>query len=156
ACAANRLEQIQDVVWWLAVQVADRFDSLQREAAAEHAELSEQPLLAGVEELVTRINRCPQRLVAGGPVAPAAREECQAAFESAEQRGWRQQPYARRRQFERERQSVEPDANLGDGCGVGVGQLEIRSGGSRALGKQLYGLDLRNLSTGLSPMQVWN
>jgi hypothetical protein len=51
-------------------------------------------------------------------------------------RGQRAQP--RRRQLDRERQPVEPPADLDDGAHVLVGHREARAHGGRAVGEQLH------------------
>ncbi len=54
----------------------------------------------------------------------------------------REQPDEGRGQFNRQRESVEPEADLGHGSGVGIGDREVGLHGLRPLNKEAHGLVL--------------
>ena len=69
-------------------------------------------------------------------VARPAREQVEALLEPREQRLRREQLRARSRELDRERQAVEPDANLGDRRRIGVGHGEVRFHRTRAVDEE--------------------
>ena len=85
------------------------------------------------------VDRCAQRSLARGRVARAAAEHIQRARESAVELFDAEQPGAGRRQLDRERQSVEPPANLRDRACVALRQLEACLLAARALHEQRAG-----------------
>ena len=64
-------------------------------------------------------------------------------FEPDEQGGQREQPGARGRQFQRQRQSLQPPVDLDDGARIILAQLELRFDRLRPLHEQCHGGHLR-------------
>ena len=96
------------------VAAADRLDRLEPCAAREHGEAGEQALLVGLEQLVAPVDRRPQRLLTSRSVGGAADEEGEPLVEPFQDRLRRQEPDARGRQLDGERQAVESCADRGD------------------------------------------
>src|SRR5581483_10372271 len=108
------------------VPPGDRLCRLERATAAERRELREQlPRLRG-EELVAPVERRLQRLLAEGQVTSAAREQLERALEPSCHRLRREELRARGRELEREREPVQPVADLGHGRRALLGELEPR------------------------------
>ena len=105
-------------------------------AADEHTEAHEQRLLRRGEQFVAAVDRVAQRLMARGQVARAAGQQLQMLAETVEHRLRRQHVRSRRGELDRQRQAVEADADLGDRCRVGVGQLELGIDSLRAVDEQ--------------------
>ncbi len=85
----------------------------------------EQALLPGIEELVAPFDRRPQRLLPLGQVAGRAPEQLEPASEPITQRFRREQPQAGRSELDRERQAVEPTADVADRGRVVVVELKV-------------------------------
>ena len=107
---------------------ADRLGGIQRAAAGEHGQPGEQRPLARLEQLVAPVDRRAQRVLAGGRVARAGREQVKAVLEPREHRRRVEQLGARGGQLEGEREPVEGPADAGDRAGVGIGQREVGCG----------------------------
>ena len=114
----------------------------------EHRQQLEQALLAGLEELVAPVHRRPQRLLALGEVAGTAAQQAEPVVEPVAQHLRREQREAGGRELDRQRQAIEPAADLRDGGGVVVRQLEVRVDDAGAVDEQLHGLELAD---GLAP-----
>ena len=122
---------------------ADRLGGLERAAADEDGEPREERLLVRPEQRVAPVDRRAQRLLARGQVARAAGEQVEALLEPGEQRLRREQLRARGRQLDRERQAVEPDADLGDRRRVRARDGEVGLDRLRALDEERDRLVLR-------------
>ena len=120
------------------------FDRLDRAAGEDRQDL-EEPLLRRTQELVAPLDRRPERLLARGQVAGAAAERLQAAGEPIPKRLRREEVQSGGGELDRERQPVEPAADVGDGGGVVVGEPEVRSDAARPLHEQLDRLELADL-----------
>ncbi len=81
---------------------------------------------SAVEQVVGPVEGGPQRLVPRRGGARAALEDAERVVEPLRQLPDRQHPDPGRGQLDRQRQPVEPGANLGDGLLVGVGDGERR------------------------------
>ena len=108
ALVDERLQRVE-------VGAADLLRGLQRAAAAEDRKPGEELLLPFVEQLVAPLDRAAERALALGQVSRAAGEEPQPLLEPLEDLRRRERLHARGGQLERERQVVEPPADLGDG-----------------------------------------
>ena len=106
----------------------------------------EQPLLARLQQLVAPLDRGPERLLALGQVARAARAAAASRLSSrSTQRLRREEVDPRRGELDRQRQAVQPQADLGDGGGVVVRQPEVGPDRLGALDEQLDRLVLGEL-----------
>src|SRR5207302_8068535 len=103
----------------------------------ERGQPREQALLAGVEQIVAPVDRRAQRLLALGRVADAAGQQREAAPEAAEDLGRPEHLHARRRELDRKRQPVEPDADLADRGFVLVRGIEVATDAGRPLEEEL-------------------
>ena len=88
-------------------------------------------MLPLAQQVVAPGDRGPQRVLALVGVLRAAGQQRQPLVEPAQQRLGRERPHPRRRELDRERQAVEPGADLRDGLGVLLGDPEV---GRRRLG----------------------
>ena len=113
---------------------------IETEASGEDAQACEHRLLLRVEQVEAPVERRAQRLLALGPVARAAAEELEPLPEAREQRLRRQQLDAGRGELDRERQPVEPHAELRDRRRVLVRHGEARRDGPRALEEERHRL----------------
>ena len=93
-------------------------------------------LLRGLEELVAPVHGRPKGLLALGEIAGTAAQQSEPVVEPVAEHVWREQGEAGGRELDRERQAVEPAADLRDGGGVVVGQREIRVDDARAVDEQ--------------------
>ena len=105
-----------------AVRVADGRGRLEPEAADEHGQAPKQRLLALEQQVVAPGDRVAQRALALVGVQRAAGQQGQALVEAAQERLRRERAHPRCGQLDRERQAVEPAADLRDGRGVLVGE----------------------------------
>ena len=94
------------------VGVADGLGRLEREAAGEDGEPAEQALLLLVEQVVAPLDRRPQRALPLGRVAARRRSGAASARSRRSSSSGRQQPRPRGGELDRERQPVEPAADL--------------------------------------------
>jgi hypothetical protein len=108
------------------------FGSLQRKPADKHSQAAKQALLVFAQQVVAPVDRAANGLLAGRQVARAAGEERQRVCQAGQQRLGREQLDACRGQLDRQRQAVQPLADLGDRWRVCVRQREIRFGRPRA------------------------
>src|SRR5919201_1140113 len=108
--------------------VADVFGRLEGAAVRENREAREQALLGRREELVAPVDRGPQRLLALGQVARAARQQLEPPAQASLERARRQQLDARGCELDRQRQPVQPPADLLDRGAVELVVLERRQG----------------------------
>ena len=130
------------------IGVAHQLRGLERAASAEHAEAREQHLLVLVEQVVRPRNRRPQRHV---PFLGVARslQRVEAVGEPVEESLGREQLRPGGGELERERQAVEPFAELHDGVRGG----DVRPHGLRALAEERHGLvadERREVELGLT------
>ena len=114
-------------------------------AADEDREACEQRLLRLVEHVVAPGDRAAQRLLPFGKVAGAAGEQSKAVLEPAQHRFGREDPDARRRQLDGQRQPIEAHADLGHRRRVVVRDVEIGLHGARSLDEERDCLELREL-----------
>ena len=73
----------------------------------------EQPLLPWFEQLVAPLDGGAQRLLAQRRVARAAAQQFKPPAQPVEQRFGREEPQPRRRQLNRQRQTIQPATDLG-------------------------------------------
>ena len=129
---------------------------VERKPADEDRESPEQRLLRRGKEIVRPGDSVAQRVLAGGLVAGATGEQGETMFQAVEQGGHREQLCAGRRQFQRERKSVQPTADRDNGRYVGRHQGKagphrpdaIQEQGDRGRSDDLF--DLR-----LAEARVW-
>ena len=98
-----------------AVRVADGRGRLEPEAADEDGQAPEQRLLPLEQQVVAPGDRVAQRPLALVGVLGAAGQQGQPLVEPAQERLRRERAHPRRGQLDRERQAVEPAADLRDG-----------------------------------------
>ena len=106
---------------------ADRGDRLQPRAAREDRQAPEERLLRRREQPIAPGDRLPQRPLPVRQVARAARQQSEPLVEPGEQGGGRQRRDPRRRQFDRQRQAVQPGADRRHRRRVLVGEREVRA-----------------------------
>src|SRR5262249_43038434 len=95
-------------------RAADRLGRLERERAREDRQPHEQELLLLVQQLIAPVQYGPQCLLPGRSVARAARQQLEPMLQPVEDLRRAQHVRARRRQLDRERQAIEPTAELAD------------------------------------------
>jgi hypothetical protein len=117
---------------------------VEREAADEHAQRVERGLLVGGEQRVAPVDHVAERAVPRLGVARVGAQQVEPVLEPPEQGARREQPRARRRELEGERESVEAAAHRGDVAGVLVGEGEVGTAGAGALHEQAHRLGLSN------------
>ena len=94
-------------------------------------------LLHRLEELVAPLDRAAERPLALGQAgARRGPEEIEPRVETLEQRTRREQVAARSSKLESQRKPVEADANLRNGLGVGLRELEVGPGRPRSIDEQ--------------------
>src|SRR5215210_5064497 len=117
--------------------VRNELGAAEREAADEDPEAREELLLFGVEELVAPFDRAAQRPVSLGQAgAWRCPQEIEARVETFAQRTWREDVASRRGKLERQRKTVQADADLDDRLGVRVRELEVGSGRASPIDEQ--------------------
>ncbi len=107
------------------VRIADLLGCLEREAADEHGESREEPLLGLVEQLVTPRDRVPEGALAVRHVPTAAGQHGEPPVEPLEQGRRREHLCPGRGQLDRKGKTVQTPADLGNGRRIAV-QVEIR------------------------------
>jgi ABC-type amino acid transport system permease subunit len=121
---------------------------IQREAASKHTQPAKQCLLVAGQQVMTPGDRALHCLEALRLVPRATGEQWQPALEAIQHGGWGKQVAPRRRQFDRQRQAIEPPANLGDRGRGRFGSGHIGSHSCGAGQEQPYRLGIDYLSTG--------
>ena len=116
--------------------IADCVYRFQGAASDKHGEPPEQFLLVGGEQVMAPIDRPAQRLLPCRQVARPAHEKAQPMAELREHALRRQHPHPRRGEFDRQRQAVEPVADLRHRGSVLVGDREGGLHRHRALDEQ--------------------
>ena len=137
ALVEERRHEVQGIRAELVGRQRDRVGGLQRPPAAKHREAAEGGPLGRRQQAVAPRHRGMQRPVALRDVASGVREQLEAVFEPAEDRGGRQRLGAGGRQLEGQREAVQAPADPRD---VGEGPLvRIEAGrhGARALEEEL-------------------
>ncbi len=106
----------------------------------EHRQPLEQAALRIAEKRVAPVECSPKRLLACREIDAAAREHGKRAIEPREQVLRGEQPDVRRRELERERESVEPDTDLGHDVGICAFDRERWVDAAHAIDEQLQGV----------------
>ena len=122
------------------VGAAYGFGRIQPELAREDAQTGEELLLLIVQELVAPGQGGTQRPMPGGLVARAAGQQLEAVAEPVEHRFGREHVDASGSQLDRERQPIQPRADLLDRPPVVVGDREPRQDGRGAGGEERDGI----------------
>ena len=117
--------QVQNVVLRDLLSRADGFGGSARPATGESCQPGEQPLLHVVEQVIAPVDGGPERLVPRQHVAAAAGQQAKALIEQRHDLVDRQHRDARCSQFQRQRNAVEPHANLGHRSGALLLQVEV-------------------------------
>ena len=125
----------------------------QGEAAREHAEPPEHPLLFGVEKAVTPLERGAQRLVPAEHGARTGSEHVEAFVEPRAQAFHAEQRHARGGKLDGQRNAVEPPADLDDRIDVVGPQDEVRRHGLRARREELDRSCAHRLGGRIAPRQ---
>ena len=98
---------------------------------------------SGCRSVVAPLDRAAERPLALGETGARRRpQKIEPRAETLEQRARREQIAARRGELERQRQTVEPDAELAHRLGVRLGELEVGPGRPGAIDEQPDRLDL--------------
>jgi hypothetical protein len=132
-------EKVEDVVRMHAIAGADVLRRFQREAAAEDRQAPQQHTRVVGQQLVAPVNGGAQRAMPRDRRA-AARQQPEDIVEPVPDVARRQYPRPRGRQFERQRDAVQPPADLDDGAGVLLGQCEAGRHVRRPFHEQAHGL----------------
>ena len=140
----QRRDAVEDVLGLERRAGADGFGGLQREAAVERGQAAQQHLLARAEQRVAPLHRRSQRAVARQRRAAPRGEQAEGVVEAVRDLLGRQHAHARRGELDRERDAVEPPADLGHGRRVARRQRERRRRGLRPLDEQLHRLGARH------------
>ena len=109
----------------------------ERCAGREHGEASEESLLVLGKQVVAPGEGRGQRLLPSGEIVRAAAEHAQPLRQPLRKRPCRKRPHACGGELDRERQAVDPGADLANGVLVLVRQLEARLHRRRALLEEL-------------------
>ena len=133
-------EQLQDVVALDRITGADRFGRVERAAPGKGRQAVQESLLGFAQEVVGPVDGGPQRLVTFDRAAVAAGEQPEPPVQSSRQLGGVHRGDARRRQFDRQRDTVEPSTHLRDRVGVAGVDLETGLRALRPLDEQADGL----------------
>ena len=132
--AEERLDPLQDVEVGL---LGDVLGGGQREPADEDGEAREELLLLRLQEVVAPLDRPAERPLALGETGARRRpQEIEPRVETLEQRARREKIAARRGELERQRKTVEPDAELDHRLGVRLGELEVGPGRTSSIDEQ--------------------
>ena len=117
-----------------------------RQPPTKTREAREERLLLRQQQVVAPGDRPAQRLLARGEVLRAARQQRQPLVEAAQERRRRERPHPGRRQLDRQRQAVQPDADLRHGRRVHVAEGEVGGRAARPLDEQPHRLGVRTAS----------
>ena len=118
------------------VVAADRLGSLERPAAGEDRQSGEELTLLRRQELGAPVERPPERLEPRRLVDRPLRQELEALAQPREQRLERQDVCAGGGELDRERQAVEPPADLGDRGEVRSASVDDRADGLCAVAEK--------------------
>ena len=113
--------------------------SLDRKAAGKDAESPEEPLLVLAQQTVAPIEDGPHRPVPRHCRAAPRLQQRQAVVQAGGKAFDPKHLDARRGELDRQRQAVEPPANLDDQRGVRIGQREVFDDRGDTLDEQLHG-----------------
>jgi len=111
----------------------DRLGVVERERAAEDRETSEGGLPVGVEEVVTRFDRCAQRPLSLRQIDRAAHKQWERLVEAPQQSGRREKLRPRRCEFDCEREVVQASTHRRNRLVDG----DVTSSGCRAADEEL-------------------
>ncbi len=114
---------------------------------------AKQRLLLAQQQVVAPLDRGAQRPLALVQILRAAGEEVQPLVEAAQERGRWKRAHAGRGELDRERQALEPDADLGDGGRVLARQDELVDGGARPLAEEADRLAQRQRPNGVAAVR---
>ncbi len=136
ALVHHRRHAVEQVQAQIAFGIAHRFHAFQRASAHEHRQSSEELLLGGIQQIVAPIDGSAKGLLPQRQVSGSARQQVQSARQAC--------PHGRRRknldpgggQFDGERQTIEPDTDVGDVGRVFSRQFKIRLGGDGTFNEQ--------------------
>ncbi len=121
------------------VAVCDRSGrGFEREPSAEHREPAKRCLLLGIEESVAPVEQRGHRAMSLGQAPVATAKQSQAVVEARQDLVHVEHRDPGRRDLEREGQSVESLADVGDRLGRVVGEREVGPHGLRSLDEQLH------------------
>jgi len=109
------------------------------EASGKYCQSAQDDALILREDLVTPIERRPQRSVPGRGRPPAAAQHPETIVEARRKSPHPEGLDSSRRQFDRQRYSIELPADFGDNRSIRVGEFKFAQTLCRALDKQLYG-----------------
>ena len=140
ALIGQRHQQLEHCAIVDALAGAHLFRGFHCPAASEYRRAAEQRLFGRQQQIVTPVQRRAQRLLARLRRACAAGEQSESIIQPRIDLLHRQRANARRRQLQRQRYAVEPDAQLRDRRGARRGQRETGLLLSGPLDEQLYGL----------------
>ena len=117
-----------------------RLGCFQRAAAHARAQRAKQALLGRAKQIVAPGDGVAQGLLAGRQIARAAGQHVQGlrAAQAGQQGGWRQQPGPRGGQLDRQRQAIQPRADLGNHRGIFRREREVGAHRLRACHKQRH------------------
>ncbi len=116
---------------------ADAGCRLEPAASRKDRKPAKQHAFAILEQRVAPLERRRQRLMARRNVALRRREHVEVLRDPHLQFAQAERRKARRRKFDRERDAVEPPADLGDRAGGLIVELEVIVGGVRALREEV-------------------
>src|SRR5262249_36950961 len=118
------------------IRATDLVRRIEPKTAGENADAREEALYFDVQEIVAPIECRAKRLLPLRPVARYAAKHVRALVEPREECLRGQQPHARGRELDGERQAVQSHTELGDRRSVLLRHGEARVGGPRALDKE--------------------
>jgi len=119
-----------------------RFNRVDREAAGENRQASEERLLRRSEQVVAPGDRVAHRALAVGEIPRTTGEQTQPFGEVSQEGRWREDIQAGGGELDRERQTVKATAALGDRAQFIVSWGEVRIDGERAVEEERNGIDL--------------
>ena len=135
---------------------AHGFGRLQRPAAGEDRQAAEEHPFRLGQQVVTPVDRRPQPLLAGQGRPAPARQQPEAVVQARGNLLGRQQADPRRRQFNRQRDAIQPGTELHDGGRVRAGNGEAGLDRLSALGEQAHRLGLPHLLQVQAALHGWH
>ncbi len=138
ALVSQQFEHLRRVVVCCALYVAHSLRRFERAAANKHGQPPEQPGLALAQQAVAPFDGSAQSPLTGRAVQRAAHQQREAVPQPLQHRVRRERLNAGGGKLYRQRQSIQPGANLGYRLSVVGRQLEVRVGRLRSLDEQRY------------------
>ena len=136
ALLGQRRQSVDDLEREFVLRIENRFGRFDGACAREHRQAREQRSLVAAEQVVAPVESRAHRALAIGAILRSAGEQPKPPVEPIVQVLRREHAQTRRCQLQRERQTVEPHADLADCRRVLAGEFEVGSRSLSALDKE--------------------